>query len=138
MFQPLGRRSVSSIREPDSLTAFAGRHGLKVRVDEDGTKIIPGKFGQIYEYGDGRLAVMVIPKPPRKNYWGGTQNRLAKLGFVIVQNGDCEGAALFDPTNSNQAKAAIKAAGTRRKRQLSPAQVGRQISWLRASAGRAL
>jgi len=40
MLQILARRGVSSNREPDSITAFATRLGLKVRVDEDRTEII--------------------------------------------------------------------------------------------------
>jgi len=41
MVQAFNRSRVSSHRKPDSITAFATRLGLKVRVDEDGTKIIP-------------------------------------------------------------------------------------------------
>lgn len=122
----------------NEIQAFADRHRLKPRVDEDGTKIISGKYGHIYAYGNGQLAVIVIPNPPRKNYWGITRTKLEKRGFVLVQNGDCEGAALFDPANRGQANAAIKAAGISRKRQLSQAQINRQMTWLQAAAGEAL
>jgi len=124
--------------ETDAIPSFANRHRLKWRFDEDETRFIPGKDGQIYEHGEGRLAIMVIPSPPRKNYWGSVRNRLEKLGFVIVQNGDCEGAATFDPENPVQSKAAIKAAGISRKRQLSPSQINRQLERLRGSGGEAL
>ena len=120
------------------LQTFSQTHRLKTRVDADSTLIIPGKFGHIYQYDDHRLAVIVMPFPSRHHYWGVIHKKLMKLGFTVVQNGDCEGAAIFDPTDQEQARAAIRAAGISRKRRLSPLQIDRQISWLRASAGRTL
>lgn len=124
--------------EPCSVTAFASRHRLKWRVDEDGTKILPGKLGHICEFDHHSLAVVVVPATLRKNYWGITRKKLAALGFTILQDGDCEGAAVFDPENPAQSNAAIRAAGISRKRRVSPQQLNRQIMWLRAAAGRAL
>ena len=49
---------------------FASTERLKTRVDADGTYIIPGKFGNIYQYDEDRLAVMVIPIRVRKNGTG--------------------------------------------------------------------
>lgn len=120
------------------LAKFANINCLKMSRDKDGTLIAPGKFGHVYQYDHHSLAVVVIPSITRKNYWGATRKRLAKLGFAITQDGDCEGAAIFDPNNREQAKDAIRAAGIVRKRRVSPEQLNRQISWLRASAGRAL
>jgi len=54
-----------------------------------------------------------------------------KLGFVVVQDGDYEGTATFDPSARDQSKAAIKAAGISRKRRLSPSQINRQLERLR-------
>jgi len=120
------------------LQSFADRQRLKTRVDVDGTLFIPGKLGHIYQYDADHLAVLVMPASFRRHYWGVTRGRLAKQGFTIVQDGDCEGAALFAPCDSEQARAAIRAAGILRKRRLSHTQVEKQITWLRASAGRAL
>lgn len=117
---------------------FASTQRLKVRLDADGTLIVPGKFGRIYEYDHCSLGVMILPVPPRKNYWGVTRNKLRTLGFLIAQNGDREGSALFDSGNADQAKEAIRVAGVKRKWRISPEQRGRQIGWLRATAGRAL
>jgi hypothetical protein len=125
-----------SVRSP--IQGFACRHRLKTRTDADGTLIIPGKFGHIYQYDEHRLAVLVLPPTCHRRYWCASRRRLSNLGFTIVQNGDCEGAAVFTASDHEQTRAAIKAAGIKRKRQLSPAQINRQISWLRASAGRAL
>ena len=133
-----GLWSNHSGRSGDEIQAFATRHRLKPQVDEDGTWIIPGKYGHIYKYDDHSLAIMVVPFTLRKNYWGITRNRLANLGFTIIQDGDCEGAAAFDPDKLEQAKAAIHVAGIFRRRRVSPSQVNRQITWLRAAAGRAL
>ena len=36
---------------------------MKMRRDECGESIIPGRQGQIYEYGDGELGVMFMPPP---------------------------------------------------------------------------
>jgi hypothetical protein len=120
------------------IIVFATRHRLKCRVDGDGTQVIPGKFGQVYECGNGQLAVMVMPRPPRKNYWAIKRNKLAALGCTVLQDGECEGTAAFDPDNPAQSKAAIRAAGITRKRRISPDQLNRQITWLLAAAGRAL
>jgi hypothetical protein len=130
------------VRQPLSdnqlLQQFSVAKGLKTRVDVDGTLIIPGRLGHIYQYDHHTLAVVVIPSTPRKNYWGITRKKLLNLGFTIVQDGDCEGAAVFDPSKPEQAKAAIGAARICRKRRVSPSQVHRQITWLRVAAGRAL
>ena len=120
------------------LQDFSARERLKTRIDADGTLIVPGKLGHLYEYDDQHLGAIVIPSIPRKQYWSVTRTRLVRLGFEVVQDGDCEGAAYFDPSNPEQAKAAIRAAGVRRKRRLCSAQVNRQILRLRASAGGAL
>jgi hypothetical protein len=127
------------------IAEFADNHRFKTRVDEDGTKIIPGKLGHIYEWGDEDEAmlygVVVIPKPPRKQYWGFTKRTLAEAGFCIVQDGDGEGAATFDPTNEKQVKAAKRAAGVKSRRVMSPehAEAARnRLSSLRRMAGAAL
>src|SRR5271157_415044 len=138
MTQVFERSSVSADSNLEVIERFASRNRLKTRVDvEDGTKIIPGKYGHVYEFGDGRLGVMVMPDPPRRQYWGFIRTVLLKLGFVVLQNGDGEGAATFNANNPEQAKAAVRAARIKRKRQISPEQRERQIARLRASAGRA-
>jgi hypothetical protein len=42
------------------INEFAEKRRLKMRRDECGESIIPGKQGQIYEYGDGELGVMFM------------------------------------------------------------------------------
>ena len=89
---------------------FADNHRLKTRIDDDLTKIIPGKIGHIFEY-DVLLGVMVMPNPPRRNYWGYVRASLIEAGFQVVQDSDSEGAATFDPTNPKQIKLAVRVAG---------------------------
>ena len=120
------------------LQDFSVCERLKTHIDADGTLIAPSKLGHIYGYDNNHLGVMVLPSKARRKYWRAIRKKLVSLEFVVVQDGDCEGAACFDPGNAEQAKAAISAAGVRRRRRISLAQVERQIMWLRTSAGRAL
>ena len=117
---------------------FAKLHGLKTRTDADGTNIVSGEFGHIYEYGNESFGVMVMPNPPRESYWGHTRTSLAALGFQVVQDGDGEGAATFDPTNDEQVKQAIRAAGVRRRRTVSPALAERFVQSIPPPTGRVL
>jgi hypothetical protein len=111
-----------------SLASFAVQHRLKLKTDTgDGTWIILGRLGHIYEYGDRTLGVMVIPSPPRKNVWGFTRKKFLAVAMRIVQNGDCEGAAVFDPEGAEQAALAIRAIQGKRKRVVSPEQRKRLV-----------
>jgi hypothetical protein len=87
------------ICEYQVLQRFALRERLKTRIDPaDGTLIAPGKLGNIYQHDHCSLAVMVLPPIPRRRYWRMTRNKLVGLGFTVVQDGDGEGAATFDPS----------------------------------------
>jgi hypothetical protein len=119
------------------LRHFSSVNRLKTRVDADGTLTVPGKSGHIYTYDDGVLGVMVMPDPPRTRYCAHIRRAMLQGGFVVVQVGDGDGAATFEPTNPQQAELAIRAAGIK-KRRISPEQREKQIARLRASAGRAL
>jgi hypothetical protein len=106
---------------------FAELYSLKTRKDADGSKIISGKFGHIYEYGGGGFGVMVMPNPPRKQYWGHTKAAFLSSYLHIVQDGDGEGAATFNPMDAEQVKQAIRAAGIKRIRTVSPALAERFV-----------
>jgi len=124
--------------ESELLKEFCRVERLKTRIDVDGTLTAPGKWGHLYQYSEGLLAVIVAPNAHRKHYWAVNRKKLAGLGCIVVQDGDHEGAVAFDPYDANQGRAAIIVAGVLRKRQLSSAQVERQLGWLRGSAGEAL
>lgn len=114
----------------EMIAKFAGSHRLKVRrsPEDDNALIIFGRQGQIYEYDSERLGVMFMPPPTNEDKWGkwcpkrwGNFRRTGEaLGMIVTQNGDSEGCMAFDPANKAQVKLAIKIAGARSKRQMSP------------------
>src|SRR5215469_6215891 len=53
-----------------TINEFAEKRRLKMRGDECGESIIPGRQGQIYEYGDGELGAMFMPTPTKDDRWG--------------------------------------------------------------------
>jgi hypothetical protein len=56
--------------------------------------------------------------------------------MTLRQNGDAEGAFSFDPGNPVQAKLAIRIAGVKAKRQVSPEQRARTAKMLAAARQR--
>jgi len=57
-----------------------------------------------------------------KAKWTWAKKKLTAAGFVIKQDGDTEGTAVFDAASEEQARLAIKVAGIKRRRVLSEAQ----------------
>lgn len=110
---------------------FAHKFRLKTSRDECGEVIIPGKHGQIYEWGPGIFGCLVMAKSTR--YWNATRRKLIASGFRAIQNGDTEGTALFNPQDVGQAGLAMKAVGSKRKRDLTEAQKAALVKRLRRS-----
>jgi len=111
------------------LKEFGEQHSLRVkRCHDDDTDNIVGKYGEIYEYDDDTLCVMLIPEPPRRGLWVCSRLKFEALGMTIAQNGDQEGAAVFDPSDPKQAKAAIKAIQAKKIRKLSPERRARLVA----------
>lgn len=125
-------------RKVSDIESFANRYRLRPRISEDCTKIILGRSGQIYEYSSDLLGVLVMPDPPRRRYWGCVRTRLLEDGFNLVQDGDGEGAATFNPNHPIQAEAAIRAAGVKRKRRISLQRREQLIASLRSAQERHL
>jgi hypothetical protein len=122
-----------------TLNEFAKHERLKITHDpEDGTVIIRGRRGvcHLYEYGEGLLGVMILPETGTSHWWTAARKAFMAAGMQIRQNGDCEGAATFDPQKPEQVKAALKYAGVRRRRGISAAQ-RESLSKARAMARRA-
>lgn len=113
----------------DTLTLFATHHHLHIRRDECRDLIIPGRNGHIFDNHDGRLGVCLMPGT--KMRWTYAKRKLIAAGFVLHQDGDDEGTLTFDPPDRDQARAAIKAAGARPKRDLFPAQRAARFAGLR-------
>lgn len=105
---------------------FANRYRLKWNPEkpDPATEIIVGRAGQIYDHGDGLLAVLFLSANgawmPRK--WGNTRRACIATGMTLLQNGDSEGSLSFDPHSPEQAKLAIKVAGIKTRRRLSDGQ----------------
>jgi hypothetical protein len=128
-----GRAIAMRTRTGVGIQAWANRYRVKTRLwPEDGTTVITGRWGHIFEYSDDLLGLLIMPEPPRPRYWGHTRLALSALGMTIRLDGDGEGVATFDPANPEQSRAAIRAAGIKRKRQLSSEQRERRIAFIRS------
>jgi len=104
-----------------SLRAFAENNRLKVRRDEDNTRIIPGKHGHIWDHGDDLFGVTLLDLTPRK--WTHRKKLCLEAGMELQQDGDFEGTLLFDPTDVDQVRVALRVAGVKKRRTMSPAQL---------------
>jgi hypothetical protein len=103
------------------LKEFAQKHSLQIRRSrQDDTDNIVGRFGEIYEYDDGELALMLCGVPTGTGRWSRVRSKCIAAGMTVRQNGDDEGALSFDPANKEQAALAVKLAGARPRRRLSP------------------
>ncbi len=75
---------------------------------------------------DSYLAVGLRERlsPGKRFLWANAKRKLKAAGFLIRQDGDREGTALFDPDDACQARLAIRLIRARRSRKglkLSPA-----------------
>jgi hypothetical protein len=104
------------------ISTFAQNYRLSVKRDNsDGTYIIQGRNEcNLYELDDDLLGVMVMLGAEDGRSWAAYHRAFEKAGMQILQNGDAEGSAAFDPQNPIQSRLAIKACGARRLRKLSP------------------
>jgi hypothetical protein len=110
--------------EETTLKPFVAKYRLKLRIDVDETRIIPGRVGQIYAHDPARLGVMYLPpRAKTSEMWTNRKKACLAVGMLVHQDGDREGCLLFDPRNAAQAKLAIQVAGLKRKRIMSPAQM---------------
>jgi hypothetical protein len=100
---------------------FSRKYRLKVQHDrQDGTSIIAGRRGQIYQYKEDELAVMFMPGESHPRLWNSQRRTCVSAGMVVRQNGDSEGVLSFDALDKEQVRLAIRLAGVRRRRKLSP------------------
>lgn len=112
------------------ISEFATKYKLqKPRIDVDGTLVIFGKSGQIYEFSESRLGVIYTSAinggskfrdltTQRNN---AAQASCIAVGMQLEQQGGLESAFSFDPCDARQAKVAIQVAGAKAKRQVSEA-----------------
>jgi hypothetical protein len=118
---------------------FATKHRLKTRIDrEDGTTIIPGKNGRrhIYEYADGVLAFILMPAK-KSSQWSFLLAKLVAPAFRIVQNGDFEGACIFDHQNEEAIRLVRRVCRIHARRNLSAETLDRLRKTVPRPTGRA-
>jgi hypothetical protein len=118
-----------------NIIQFAGKHRLRISTDPaDGTPVIRGRSGKshVFEHGDGVLGVVIMPETGTPHRWTAARKGFTVAGITITQNGDCEGAAIFDPENPEHVRLACRYADVRSRRKASPAQIAS------LAAGRAL
>jgi len=113
------------------LLDFCAKYRLTALRVEDGDEAVTGKTGQISLYGAAGTTYEVWYCPDLEgdatdeafgNYcrtWGRLKASFRDLGMEISQDATGEGAALFDPEDPLQAKAAIRAADLRRKKRVN-------------------
>ena len=107
-----------------TIQGFAAKHHLNVTHAEDGTSVVRGRNGEIYEYSDQELGVLIMPASAhRVRFWGHACKKMAAAGMTLRQNGDHEGALSFDPHNSKAVRLAMRLAGVRARRVPSAAQL---------------
>lgn len=90
---------------------------LQVKIIDTEDVILGKGDSHIYDHGDGQFGACVGHGKNAK-HWNNTRKLLTKAGFEIVQDGDSEGCALFDPENAVQLKVALKAIEARKRRVL--------------------
>jgi len=108
-----------------NINSFAVKHKLSIKRDLDGTFIIHGRVGDLYEYDQEELGVIFLNLTLKK--WGSIRRQCQSAGMIIRQNGDSEGALSFDPSNAAQARLAIRLAKARPKRRLSPEHLAKLL-----------
>ena len=109
-----------------SIEHFANRHQLRVKRDEVGGKIIPGRLGHLYEY-DGAVIGLILISPNGDdlgldNTLRARMRKALREGLELHLRGDYESIFLFSPENRQHARLAIRLIGCKRKRRakLSP------------------
>jgi hypothetical protein len=95
------------------IPTFAEKYRCAAR-RQDGEQVIPGKLGNVYEHDSATFGLMFIPDKAR--LWKYARRKLEAAGFAIWQDGDEEGSAPFDPSDSGQARLALKVVGISRRR----------------------
>jgi hypothetical protein len=101
-----------------TIQEFAAKHKTRIKQDDAGDFIVPGKHGQIFEHGSDRFGVMFLMDGA--GAWNNRRKACEAVGMRLIQDGDTEGTLLFDPENQIQTRTAIRLVEARQKRQVSP------------------
>ena len=96
-----------------NISEFSKKMRLRAKFGEDGETIVAGRRGEIYQHGS-ILALLLMPR--KKFVWVNARRKLEAVGCTILQDGDEEGAASFNPENPAQAKLVLRLVGCKRRR----------------------
>ncbi len=102
----------------ETIQQFAERYRVKTKRDECGDTIIPGKVGHIFDGFESSLGVCAML--PTRRQWGHIRKKMEAAGFIIRQQGETEGTAIFDPANKQQAKLALRLVRVKVRQQMAP------------------
>jgi hypothetical protein len=108
-----------------TIETFAKEYKLRLKTDIDGTPIIVGKLGHIYEhsYSGTNLGLLFMPETPRAKLWGIVKAKGRKVGMVVMQDAESEGTILFDSACPLHAKLAISLVKVKSRRVMTEAQL---------------
>lgn len=114
------------------LESFAERHRLRLQRDAYNRRIVVGRGDSLpAEHGNGRLSVLLMGSGVR--WWTNRRRACVAASCRLEQDGDCEGSLSFDPANAEACRAAIAAAGCKRRRVPTVAQL-EQLARMRATS----
>ncbi len=97
-----------------NIREFTKKMRLRAKLGEDGEAIVAGRAGEIYQYDSSLLALLLMPR--KKFVWANARRKLEAVGCTILQDGDEEGAATFNPENPAQARLVLRLVGCKRTR----------------------
>jgi hypothetical protein len=99
------------------LRRFVETHGLRTKREEDGTAVVLGKHGHLYEHDSAQFGLVLFDLTARM--WNHRKRACLAVGMELYLDGDAEGVLLFDATNEEQVEAALDAVTVRKRRRLS-------------------
>ena len=110
-----------------SFENFALEHNLRIKRDSCGEPlIVPGNprrsedISHVYQHNDTDFGLVLLFDT--NVLWKNAKKRLLGIGFTLLQDGETEGVLVFSPTDPVQVAAAIKIAGLKKHRRISPEQ----------------
>jgi hypothetical protein len=104
------------------LESFAATYRLRITRDVHNRRIVAGRgYRLIADDGDGRLSVLLVGIAART--WRDWRRMLVAAGCRLDKNGYAAGSLSFEPSNKTACLAAIRAAGCKRCRVPTEAQL---------------
>ena len=102
------------------IIAFAEKYRLRVHRDECGDVVVVGKLGQLYQYDDGLVSLVLMSPngddPKLDNTLRSRMRKALREGLELHQRGDYESTFVFNCENRAQARLAIRLVGIKRRR----------------------